>query len=78
MRYILLIETMIILLMFWKPYPQSKPSKVGEYLVIQEALHGKEGRTKWVRFWDGEEFYDSRMHRCGPVVKWADIPDDKE
>ena len=53
--------------MFWKPYPQSKPSKVGEYLVIQKALHGKEGRTKWVRFWDGEEFYDTL---CDAAEEW--------
>lgn len=63
---------------FWKDYPQEKPTKVGEYLVIQEATFGKEGRTKWVRFWDGTEFYDSRMHRYGAVIKWAEIPNDKE
>lgn len=53
------------------------PDQKGHYLVVQSNQFRK--RYRWVRYWDGNEWFDIREEKYGPVTHWqpmAPLPRD--
>jgi len=48
------------------------PIHRGHYLVQQENADRK--KYRWVRYWDGQQWSNTKEEVYGPVVCWAHLP----
>ena len=48
------------------------PTHRGHYLVQQENADRK--KYRWVRYWDGQQWSNTKEEVYGPVVCWAHLP----
>ena len=48
------------------------PIHRGHYLVQQETTERK--KYRWVRYWDGQQWSNTKEEVYGPVVCWAHLP----
>ncbi len=55
----------------WTPveYPPSKP---GRYLVAQRNNENR--KYRWIRYWTGEEWSNTKLDIYGEVYSWAELP----
>lgn len=56
----------------WFDSEASLPKTSGHYLVCQRSVGGRP--TRWVRYWNGTTWQDSKADRYGPVICWMHCP----
>ncbi len=56
----------------WFDAEIASPKVIGHYLVCQRNTSGRP--TRWVRYWNGENWSDSKADRYGEIVCWMYCP----
>ena len=56
----------------WYDFAQDTPTAIGHYLVCQRQPKGRP--TRWVRYWNGTDWQDSKADRYGPILCWMNCP----
>ncbi len=56
----------------WRDLDEESPEEPGRYLVVQHL--SSRLRYRWVRYWDGADWVDSKEIKYGPITHWTELP----
>lgn len=65
---------------YWREMIEFEPDVPGHYLVVQRhaasttSPRNRVRAYRWVRYWDGTDWYDSKADKYGPIVYWMPMP----